>query len=178
MYNNSNRNSNSYHRRHRLCCNVFGEAYDAILSVRKEIGVYVAGAMLACGWWCFLDALIQSSREDAISMGIEDWFSGIVTTIGMIIVHSVNKTDVFGDSDGIVSTHNAFSAKFFLFTGFALMAGGLVGSGCTLVFKYILYFESRDIYFGIAGVVQSTLTILSAIVLWIALSVRKFSYQI
>jgi hypothetical protein len=41
---------------------------------------------LAVGWWAFIDAVINSAKYNGESkMGFEDWFSGILTTFGMIV---------------------------------------------------------------------------------------------
>lgn len=41
---------------------------------------------LAIGWWVFIDAVINSAKHGGdVRMGFEDWFSGILTTFGMIV---------------------------------------------------------------------------------------------
>jgi hypothetical protein len=70
----------------------------------RQIGAYLSGGLvctfffqlvirktnfeikLAIGWWVFIDAVINSSKYNGTShMGFEDWFSGILTTFGMIV---------------------------------------------------------------------------------------------
>lgn len=48
--------------------------------------VFFLKKKLAIGWWVFIDAVINSARYNGTSkMGFEDWFSGILTTFGMIV---------------------------------------------------------------------------------------------
>lgn len=71
----------------------------------------------------------------------------------------------FGDSGGGI----IWKARFILFIGFALLAGGLAGSAIVLTLKYIVPgYPMSTTYFGIANVITTCLVLLSATMLWIA----------
>ncbi|KAI9493246.1 hypothetical protein BDB00DRAFT_824104 [Zychaea mexicana] len=134
----------------------------------RQMGIYVAGMLFALGWWMFIDGLSFSSTlpDRKAYAGFEDWAPGIITTFGMIIVCLIDKEALRGSTfdDGI-----PWRARFFLFVGFALMAGGFAGSVSVLVVKYVMHdLELIDSYIGIGTVVQCGLIMLSTAVLWIA----------
>ncbi|KAI8967105.1 hypothetical protein BDF20DRAFT_902604 [Mycotypha africana] len=137
----------------------------------RQIGVYLAGGLLAIGWWIFIDAVMNSSKLNGEHhMGFEDWFSGILTTFGMIVINLIDKetlkrNDTYAGELGIIQ-----KARLFLFLGFALMAGGFAGACCTMIIKYIIHLESAQPYinYGIAVVAQNGLIMSSTFVLWIA----------
>ncbi|KAI9012082.1 hypothetical protein CLU79DRAFT_771232 [Phycomyces nitens] len=161
-----------------VCANPFRIPFRMLSGKGRQFGVYASSAMIACGWWCFMDAVIQASTVvGATPMGFEDWFSGILTTFGMIVVNMIDKSRLYGEASQFDSV--AWKARLFLFVGFALMAGGLAGSICTLIIKYVIHLDSNDIYFGIAGVIQNALIMLSAMVLWMAQSAQgEFVYDV
>lgn len=53
---------------------------------KRSIGVHLAGALFALGWWCFIDAVIQSGRdarrEDSTGphVNFADWSAGLIAT--------------------------------------------------------------------------------------------------
>ncbi|RUS20419.1 hypothetical protein BC937DRAFT_95277 [Endogone sp. FLAS-F59071] len=138
---------------------------------RREIGIYASGALFALGWWAFIDGVTlasQNTNDPHVSIGFEDWISGILATLGMIVINLIDKsrlrTGGFSYDNGV-----AWKARLFLFVGFALMAGGLAGSVCVLVLKYIVKdIQMPDLYYGIAGVSQCALIMLSTVILWVA----------
>ena len=56
-----------------------------------------------------------------------DWIPGICSLLGMIVVNMIDKDRIRGD-EGFGDSRAVWSARLFLFIGFALMAGGLAGS--------------------------------------------------
>ncbi|GJJ15244.1 hypothetical protein Clacol_009520 [Clathrus columnatus] len=149
---------------------------------RRAIGVYISGALFALAYWIFWDAAILSAHArpppDApydtppVHITFLDWTTGICSTLGVLIVNSINKDqlkdDGFSVSGGGLSS-SAWRARLILFLGFALMAGGLAGSCSILVLKYIVnHYESQYLYYGYANVAQNVSLMFSAIILWIA----------
>lgn len=57
-----------------------------------------------------------------------DWIPGICSALGMIIINSIDKARLSGDSFSYSGDGVAWKARTVLFLGFALMAGGLAGS--------------------------------------------------
>ncbi|KAG0792916.1 hypothetical protein G6F16_005541 [Rhizopus arrhizus] len=148
----------------------------------RTIGAYLSGALLAFGWWIFIDAVINSSKYDGTSpMGFEDWFSGLLTTFGMIVINLIDKNRLQGEAYSYSGTGLIWKARLFLFLGFALIAGGLAGSCCVLIVKYIVQMGSSQPYinYGISGVAQNALIMLSTVVLWVAQStVEEYEYTL
>ena len=75
-----------------------------------------------------------------------------------------------------------------LFLGFALIAGGLAGSVCVLVLKYIVRENSDGLedgigrstmWMGIANVLSNALVMLSCIVLWVSQNMEdEYTYNL
>lgn len=70
-----------------------------------------------------------------VRLAFPDWIPGLCSTLGMIIVNLIDKSQLTGDDDdnygggaGSWGGGVAWRARLFLFMGFALMAGGLAGS--------------------------------------------------
>jgi len=165
---------------------------------KREILVYLSGALFAIGWWFFLDATILSSHAKPIEdpnspfdpvpvhVTFADWTPAICSTLGMIIVNLIDKQKLQGEGDdgaweGSWGGGVTWRARLFLFLGFALMAGGLAGSVTVLVIKYVIpnYPEGFGINYGAANVVQSIAIMMSAIVLWLAQnSEAEYDYQL
>ena len=84
-----------------------------------------------------------------------DWIPGIFSILGLLIINSIDKTRLSGDSfsysgdDGV-----AWKARVVLFMGFAAMAGGLAGGVTVCVLKYVVKgAEWPAMWFGVACVV-------------------------
>ncbi|KAI8985799.1 hypothetical protein BDB01DRAFT_786375 [Pilobolus umbonatus] len=160
---------------------IFRNPFRFLTRKGREIGIYLSGALFAIGWWLFVDAVINSSKNvGEVKMGFEDWFSGLLTTMGMIIVNLIDKRRLY-DEDQYTEPGMQWKARLFLFFGFALLAGGLAGSCCVLIIKYVVHLESAEPYlqYGILGVGQSGLIMLSTIILWIAQNTKaEYDYEL
>jgi hypothetical protein len=46
----------------------------------------------AIGWWAFIDAITLASRDPfkEVSIGFEDWISGILTTLGKFNINLIS----------------------------------------------------------------------------------------
>ncbi|KAI9495053.1 hypothetical protein BDB00DRAFT_815659 [Zychaea mexicana] len=157
--------------------------FRALSHKARQIGVYSSGILFALGWWVFIDALIISAQSDTDAkahMGFEDWVSGILSTLGMVVINLIDKSRLHGDAYEYAGSSLVWKARLFLFLGFALIAGGFAGSFCVLIIKYIVYFESAQpyTYYGAAIVVQCGLIMISTVVLWIAQNTQEeFEYN-
>uniref|UniRef100_A0A1D1XKC2 UPF0220 protein C8D2.02c n=1 Tax=Anthurium amnicola TaxID=1678845 RepID=A0A1D1XKC2_9ARAE len=152
---------------------------------KRDIGVYFSGVLFAVGWWFFIDAVVYAAtmEDPPVSIKLEDWISGIISTVGMIIVNSIDKTRLTADDFTYSGSGIAWKARLFLFVGFACMAGGLAGSLTVLILKYIVPdIPMPAFYFGIAEVTQNIAIMLSSAVLWVAQNTennyQNFSYML
>ncbi|CAO3622699.1 unnamed protein product [Cunninghamella blakesleeana] len=133
------------------------------------------------GWWVFLDAVIQSSiaKDDPVTMGFEDWFSGILSTLGMIVINLIDKSRLHGEAFSYSTSDLVWKARLFLFLGFALIGFGFAGSCSVMIIKYIVRNDGKDLYYGVAGVIQCGLIMLSTMVLWCAQGTQNdYGYNI
>lgn len=137
----------------------------------RDIAIYVSGVLFAIGWWAFVDAIVYSTinKTTLPDVAVVDWISGIITTIGMLIVSLIDKT-IITDEFYVysVSSKILWKARLMLFMGFTLLAGGMFCSVSVFVLKCVM----RDVtmekfYFGITVVVQNVCIVMSSIVLLI-----------
>ncbi|CAG8707614.1 19251_t:CDS:2 [Cetraspora pellucida] len=137
---------------HRVCLLPF-PSFTQFIEKKRDLGVYVSGSLFALGWWFFIDAVVLSNTIDndtQPAIGFEDWMCGISSTLGMLIVNSIDKSRLTADNFSYTGSGIATKARFFLFVGFALMAGGLAGSVTILILKHIVPEAGQPyIYFGI-----------------------------
>ncbi|CAG8570179.1 24415_t:CDS:2 [Cetraspora pellucida] len=139
----------------------------------RGIALYVAGILFGIGWWGFICALIYpaiDNHKDNIfsAISFEDYICGILSTIGMIIASSVDRS-ILNDGVYLHSTKVLWKARLLLFLGFTLLACGLCGSVAVFVFKYTLDGMKVDrFYFGIAIIAQNACIMISSIALLIS----------
>lgn len=137
----------------------------------RVFGVYSSGGLFALGIWFFLDAAIFSKYANAGTVHVQfvDWIPSICSVLGMIVINSIEKARLSAESFSFSGSNDAWKARLVLFLGFALMAGGLAGSVCVLVLKYVVpEYPFPTLYFGIANVVANSLIMLSTVVLWVS----------
>lgn len=87
--------------------------------------------------WTFLDAAVLSAHAHApwgqpetpppVHVTFVDWIPGICSLLGYLTINLIDKDRVRGD-EGFGDSRAVWTARLFLFIGFALMAGGLAGS--------------------------------------------------
>jgi len=138
----------------------------------RSAGVYTAGALFSIGFFFLVDAAAfsRSSRNGSeIHITFVDWIPGICSALGMLVINSIEKARLSADSFSYSGSGVAWKARFVLFLGFALLAGGLAGSVAIMVLKYVLKgYPLPTLYFGIANVIANSLVMLSTVVLWVA----------
>ncbi|EPS41073.1 hypothetical protein H072_5020 [Dactylellina haptotyla CBS 200.50] len=116
----------------------------------RTFGVYSSGGLFALGIWFFLDAAIVSKHANASDVHVH--------------INSLEKARLSAESFSFSGSNDAWKARLVLFLGFALMAGGLAGSVCVLVLKYVVpEYPFPTLYFGVANVIAN-----STVVLWVS----------
>ncbi|KAL1981306.1 hypothetical protein VTN96DRAFT_2799 [Rasamsonia emersonii] len=135
-------------------------------------GVYSAGALFSLGFFFLVDAAAfsHSSRNGSnVHVKFVDWIPGICSALGMLVINTIEKSRLSADSYSYSGSEVAWKARFVLFLGFALLAGGLAGSVTVMVLKYVIKnYPLPTLYFGIANVVANSLVMLSTVVLWVS----------
>ena len=104
----------------------------------------------------------KSSRNGSeFHVNFIDWIPGIFSTLGMLIINSIDKSRLSGDNFSYSGEGVAWKARVVLFMGFAAMAGGLAGGVTVMVLKYVV--PGADwpaMWFGVANVVANALVML------------------
>ncbi|KAJ5806079.1 uncharacterized protein N7503_003681 [Penicillium pulvis] len=138
----------------------------------RNTGVYISGALFAAGFFFLIDvASFSHSPRNGSDVHIKfvDWIPGICSALGMLVINSIEKSRLQADSFSYSGSGVAWKARFVLFLGFALLAGGLAGSVTVMVLKYLIKdYPIQTLYFGIANVVANGLVMLSSVVLWVS----------
>ncbi|BCS17915.1 UPF0220 family protein [Aspergillus puulaauensis] len=152
-------------------------------STVRNSGVYAAGALFSLGFFFLIDAAAfsHSYRNDSdVHVKFVDWIPGICSALGMLVINSIEKSRLQADSFSYSGNGVAWKARFVLFLGFALLAGGLAGSVTVMVLKYLLKdYELSILYFGIANVISNGLIMLSSIVLWVSQNIEDdYTYNL
>lgn len=151
----------------------------------RSFGVYIAGALYAIGFWTIIDAAIYSKTVNASVAHITfvDWIPFICSTLGMFIVNSIEKSNLFNDSNTSFlnsGSTNAWAARVILFFGFSLLAGGLAGSFMVFILKFLLkHYSFPTLGMGVSNIVCNGCIMLSCIVLWLSQNIEdEYSYSL
>ncbi|KAL2785676.1 hypothetical protein BJX66DRAFT_342854 [Aspergillus keveii] len=152
-------------------------------STVRNAGVYASGALFSLGFFFLIDAAAfsHSTRNGSlVHVKFTDWIPGICSALGMLVINSIEKSRLQADSFSYSGNGVAWKARFVLFLGFALLAGGLAGSVTVMVLKYLMKgYPLSTLYFGIANVVANGLVMLSSIVLWVSQNIEDdYTYNL
>jgi hypothetical protein len=67
-----------------------------------------------------------------------DWLPFIFSTLGMLIINSVEKSRLSSDAFSYSGSSVAWKARVVLFLGFAALAGGMAGGVTVFVLKFVV----------------------------------------
>ena len=90
----------------------------------------MSGGLFSIGFFALLNAAVYSKavyRGDH-NVTFVDWIPAICSSLGMLVINSIEKSRLSADNYSYSGTGVAWKARVVLFMGFALMAGGLAGS--------------------------------------------------
>jgi hypothetical protein len=94
------------------------------------------------GFFFLVDAAAfsASSRNGSnVHVKFVDWIPGICSALGMLVINSIEKARLSADSFSYSGSGVAWKARFVLFLGFALLAGGLAGSVVSLIYLLLFF---------------------------------------
>lgn len=94
-------------------------------------------------FYTLLDAAVwsKSPRNGSdVHVSFVDWLPFIFSSLGMLIINSVEKSRLGSDSLGYSGSSSgvAWKARVVLFLGFACLAGGMAGGVCVFVLGYVV----------------------------------------
>jgi len=148
----------------------------------RSAGVYGAGALFSLAFFIMLDASVWSKNKNGslVHINFIDWLPLIFSSLGMLIINSIEKTRLSADSFSYSGSGVAWKARVVLFLGFASLAGGMAGGVTVLVLKYIVSETSwPTLYMGVANLLANGLVMLSSVVLWISQNMEdEYSYNL
>lgn len=114
----------------------------------RNAGVYASGALFSLAFYVMLDAAVWSKSPvngSDVHVTFVDWLPLMCSSLGMLIINSVEKARLASDSIGYSGIGMggggggvAWQARVVLFLGFASLAGGMAGGVCIFVLKYIV----------------------------------------
>lgn len=149
----------------------------------RTAGVYGAGALFSLAFYTQLDAAVwsRSARNGSnVHVAFVDWLPLIFSSLGMLIINSVEKARLADDSWSYSGSGVAWKARVVLFLGFAALAGGMAGGVTVFVLKYVVpNIEWPYMGMGVENVVANALVGLSSVVLWVSQNMEdEYSYNL
>lgn len=111
-----------------------------------------------------IDATVYSNGRlngSDLHLNFVDWIPGIFSFLGMLVINSIDKTRLSGDTFAYSGDGVAWKARVVLFMGFAAMAGGLAGGVTVMVLKYVTEGATgMSLWFGVANLLANALVML------------------
>ncbi|KXX80478.1 Vacuolar protein sorting-associated protein 68 [Madurella mycetomatis] len=107
----------------------------------RNAGVYAAGGLFSLAFYVLLDSAVWSKSAlngSTIHVTFVDWLPFIFSSLGMLIINSVEKARLSADSFSYSGSGVAWKARVVLFLGFAALAGGMAGGVTVLVLKFVV----------------------------------------
>ena len=132
-------------------------------------------SQFSLAFFVMLDAAVWSkSAKNGSDTHITfiDWLPLVFSSLGMLIINSIEKTRLSADSFSYSGSGVAWKARVVLFLGFASLAGGMAGGVTVLVLKYIVTETSWPTTgMGIANLVANGLVMLRFVLPYCGLGV-------
>jgi hypothetical protein len=92
-------------------------------------------------FYILLDAAVWSKSPlngSTTHITFIDWLPFIFSSLGMLIINSIEKSRLSADSFSYSGSGVAWKARVVLFLGFAFLAGGMAGGVAVFVLKYVV----------------------------------------
>ncbi|KAK3365891.1 hypothetical protein B0T24DRAFT_682952 [Lasiosphaeria ovina] len=149
----------------------------------RNAGVYGAGGLFSLAFYVLLDSAVWSKSPlngSTVHVTFVDWLPFIFSSLGMLIINSVEKTRLSADSFSYSGSGVAWKARVVLFLGFAALAGGMAGGVTVFVLKYVVpNVPWPMLRMGVENVVANALVGLSSVVLWISQNMEdEYAYNL
>lgn len=149
----------------------------------RNAGVYAAGGLFSLAFYVLLDSAVWSKSDrnaSDIHVSFVDWLPFIFSSLGMLIINSVEKTRLSSDSFSYSGSGVAWKARVVLFLGFAALAGGMAGGVTVFVLKFVVPKATWPaLNMGVENVVANALVGLSTVVLWVSQNMEdEYAYNL
>lgn len=148
----------------------------------RNAGVYCAGGLFSLAFYTLLDSAVWSKGPNPSDVHITfvDWLPFIFSTLGMLIINSVEKTRLSADSFSYSGSGVAWKARVVLFLGFAALAGGMAGGVTVFVLKFVVQGVNWPMMgMGVENVAANALVGVSSVVLWVSQNMEdEYAYNL
>lgn len=140
-------------------------------------------SQFSLAFYILLDAAVWSKsalNASNVHVTFVDWLPLIFSSLGMLIINSVEKQRLSADSFSYSGSGVAWKARVVLFLGFAALAGGMAGGVTVFVLKFVVAnVEWPMMGMGVENVVANALVGLSSVVLWVSQNMEdEYSYNL
>lgn len=130
-----------------------------------------------------LDSAVWSKSDlngSSTHINFVDWLPFVFSSLGMLIINSVEKGRLATDSFSYSGNGVAWKARVVLFLGFAALAGGMAGGVVVFILKFVLPGLAMPAFgMGIENVVANALVGASTVVLWVSQNMEdEYSYNL
>jgi len=149
----------------------------------RNAGVYAAGGLFSLAFYVLLDSAVWSKSPhngSDVHVTFIDWLPFIFSSLGMLIINSVEKQRLAADSFSYSGSGVAWKARVVLFLGFAALAGGMAGGVTVFVLKFVVPgVEWPALNMGVENLVANALVGLSSVVLWVSQNMEdEYAYNL
>ncbi|KAK5654850.1 hypothetical protein OQA88_6886 [Cercophora sp. LCS_1] len=149
----------------------------------RNAGVYAAGGLFSLAFYVLLDSAVWSksaSNPSDVHINFVDWLPFIFSSLGMLIINSVEKARLANDSFSYSGSGVAWKARVVLFLGFAALAGGMAGGVTVFVLKFVVPGVGWPAMgMGVENVVANALVGLSSVMLWVSQNMEdEYAYNL
>lgn len=138
--------------------NRFYQAIDSVPQMRMSTDNV---EQFSIAFYVMLDSAVWSkSSYNASDVHVKfvDWLPLVFSSLGMLIINSVEKQRLSADSFSYSGNGVAWKARVVLFLGFAMLAGGMAGGVTVFVLKFVVQsVEMPALGMGIENVVSNAL---------------------
>ncbi|KAK4460849.1 UPF0220-domain-containing protein [Cladorrhinum samala] len=148
----------------------------------RNAGVYAAGGLFSLGFYILLDSAVWSAHRNPSDVHVTfvDWLPFIFSTLGMLIINSVEKSRLSADSFSYSGSGVAWKARVVLFLGFAALAGGMAGGVTVFVLKFAVPgVDWPAMGMGVENLLANAAVGLSTVVLWVSQNMEdEYAYNL
>ncbi|KAK4104949.1 UPF0220-domain-containing protein [Parathielavia hyrcaniae] len=149
----------------------------------RNAGVYGAGGLFSLAFYILLDSAVWSKSAlngSTVHVTFVDWLPFIFSSLGMLIINSVEKARLSADSFSYSGSGVAWKARVVLFLGFAALAGGLAGGVTVFVLKFIVPgVPFPALTMGVEVMLSAMIVGLSTVILWVSQNIEdEYSYNL
>ncbi|XP_018495878.1 transmembrane protein 50B [Galendromus occidentalis] len=95
---------------------------------RNELYAVISGTLFAIGWWIIIDCSVQHPSDIKALHAI-----GVISTLSLVMVNLVSNAQVRGESSYTEAACGPSGARAWLFIGFVMGFGALLGSTWVLI---------------------------------------------